>query len=370
MTSGKGFIALHTGAGNCIDVSKYQLVIKDTCVRAIDSLRNGRDALSVVTQAISNLENNAATNAGYGSNLTFDGLIEMDASIMDGSTLNFGACTNVSDVKNPIELAKKICEFQNNPNDQGRLPPMILSGKGASDFARLNGLTMTDPEKMISSKASFFYKHYKNKILKKKDEQIDNIPLTNAIIEIPNLVMEERLDTVGAICIDSQGNAAAGCSSGGVILKATGRVGQAASFGAGCWAEATDNKVVATCTTGNGEYLMKTLLAKEICCSLDKADIPATAMYKTFKDNFLDSKYLPRNEELYGGALSLTYEPDVGSGEVIWSHTTQSFCLGFMSTNQKVPKVSCFYGLELCDLTVSDVIKIFFVGIVQCSGDV
>lgn len=343
MSSGKGFIALHTGAGNCLDVSKYQLIIKDTCVRAVDSLKNGQDALSVVTQAISNLENNAATNAGYGSNLTYDGLIEMDASIMDGSTLNFGACTNVNDVKNPIALAKKICEFQNQPNEHGRLPPMILSGKGASDFARSNGLTMTEPEKLISSKASFFYKHYKNKILKKAKES-EEIPLSNAIIEIPNF---ERLDTVGAICIDSHGNSAAGCSSGGVILKATGRVGQAATFGAGCWAEITDtNKVVATCTTGNGEYLMKTLLAKEICNSLEKDDIPATAMYKTFKDKFLESKYLPRNEDLYGGALSLTYEPEIGCGEVIWSHTTQSFCLGFMTTNQKVPKVNfilCFY---------------------------
>lgn len=205
-----------------------------------------------------------------------------------------------------------------------RIPPMVLAGDGASKYAKELNIPMVDEEQLISAKSRKIYQHYRGKLKRYEDEY--NVKIM-------------PLDTVGAICVDAEGNCAAGCSSGGLILKIAGRIGQAATYGSGCWAVKTSEKAAATCTTGNGEYLMKTLLAKEIVGGLMRDDCPVTALNKTFKDDFLESPFLNNLNELYGGALSLVYDPDSGNGEVLWSHSTSSMCLAHMTTTQKVPKV-------------------------------
>lgn len=320
------------GAGNVVDESKYQRVIKEACLAATDILKNGGTAMDACEAAIMKLENCGNTNAGYGSNLCWDGYIQCDASIMNGANLQFGACTNVQTVKNPIQLARMICEGQERLLAMDRIPPMVISGPGAEHFAKESGCTMTDPTSMISPKAKFTYNHYKSKVG-------DAVKATSRKEDLEGVKKSEALDTVGAVCVDSTGNSAAGCSSGGLILKVPGRVGQAATYGAGCWAIDTDDLCVATCTTGNGEYLMKTFLAKEICTDLFTSDCAATSLVKTFKSKFLESPYLPPDQCLYGGALSLIYYPKNNTGEVLWSHTTKAFCVGYMSTQQKTPKV-------------------------------
>ncbi|XP_030372630.1 threonine aspartase 1 [Scaptodrosophila lebanonensis] len=336
-----GFVAVHTGAGNCIDEAKYQRVIKESCIRATEILRNGGNALDACEAAIIRLENCGNTNAGFGSNLCLDGTVSCDASIMSGATLNFGACTNVSRVQNPIALARCICEGQSQTQPLERIPPMVLAGSGAERYAEEVGCTMIDPAVMISSKAKFHYNHYKAKY----DLAIDNSrnkadDATAADVPDPGNEVElaTALDTVGAVCVDGAGNTAAGCSSGGILLKMPGRVGQAATYGAGCWATDTDELSVATCTTGNGEYLMKTLLAREICNDAFSSDCAVTSLHNTFQQKFLDSPLLPQQHEHYAGALTLLYYPKSSAGEVMWSHTTQSFCVGYMATTQKVPK--------------------------------
>ncbi|XP_055843090.1 threonine aspartase 1 [Episyrphus balteatus] len=318
-----GFVAVHTGAGNSIDETKYQRVIKEACIRANAILKNGGSSLDACEAAIIRLENCGSTNAGFGSNLTWDGKVQCEASIMDGSNLQFGACTNVSTVKNPIQLARIICDRQSKMLSMDRIPPMVLAGEGAAEYASEVGCSMIEADKMISSKAKICYNHYKTKV--SDCENRYNIKINS-------------LDTVGAICVDADGNCAAGCSSGGLILKVSGRVGQAATYGAGCWATSTADMSVATCTTGNGEYLMKTLLAKEICTDLMSSECGVTSLHKVFKQKFIESPFLPADQDLYGGALSLVFHPRSNCGEVIWSHTTKSFCLGFMSTEYKVPK--------------------------------
>lgn len=242
---------------------------------------------------------------------------------MDSITTNFGACTCVSDVKNPISLARKLCDKQSNLLQFGRIPPILLAGDGASSFAKETGLEMVTMDQLISKKASTTFNYYRSKI--EEYEQSNDISLS-------------PLDTVGAIAIDNDGNIASGCSSGGIVLKLSGRVGQAACYGAGCWSQKTENQSTGTCTTGNGEYLMKTLLAREICVDLYNCDCPTTKVTQVFNDKFLKSPLLPRTQEYYGGCLVIDYDSESNRGELLWAHTTKMLCLGYKSSKMKNPK--------------------------------
>lgn len=167
-------------------------------------------------------------------------LVECEAGIMDSETTNFGSCSCVSDVRNPISLARKISDKQSTVCQFGRIPPMMLAGEGASAFARESGLQMVQMDQLISKKAAKIYNHYRSKI---------------AEFELSNSMSLSPLDTVGACAIDDDGNVASGCSSGGIVLKLSGRIGQAACYGAGCWSQKINNQSTCVCTTGNGEYV-------------------------------------------------------------------------------------------------------------------
>uniref|UniRef100_U5EQR2 Putative taspase 1 n=1 Tax=Corethrella appendiculata TaxID=1370023 RepID=U5EQR2_9DIPT len=320
-----GFVAVHTGAGNCINEILYKQVCLDACNQSANVLRNGGSAIEACEQAIITLENSSVTNAGLGSNLTWNRQIECDACIMDGTSLQFGACTSVCDVKNPISLARSLCKRQSTLLKFGRIPPMILAGSGASSYAKEIGLEMCETESLISAKAAKSYDHYMKNI--SKYEEINQTKLS-------------RLDTVGAIVCDDEGNIVAGCSSGGLMLKLSGRVGQAACYGAGCWAynDKTTKISAGSCTTGNGEYLMKTLLAKELVDDLIRCQCPVTSQHKIYKTKLFESPFLSQQTEIHAGSLSILFNTDSGDGDLLWAHTTMSMCLGFMSTKQKKPK--------------------------------
>lgn len=121
----------------------------------------GGSALDACEKAIAILEDSPNTNAGYGSNLTWDGKVECEAGIMESSTTNFGACSCISDVKNPISLARKICDKQSSLLQFGRIPPMILAGDGASYFARETGLKIVSTDQLISKKSESMFNYYK-----------------------------------------------------------------------------------------------------------------------------------------------------------------------------------------------------------------
>lgn len=244
---------------------------------------------------------------------------------MDATTTNFGACTCVSDVKNPISLARKICDKQSSLFQFGRIPPMILSGLGASSWAKetLPAHQIVPMEQLISKKALKTYDYYRNKIEE---------------YELSNSVQVSPLDTVGAIAIDNQGNVASGCSSGGIVLKLSGRIGQAACYGAGCWSQKSNNQSTSVCTTGNGEYLIKTLLAREIAVNLYNCDCPTTKLSQVFNEKFLKSPLLPAAQDYYGGALVIDYNSETNRGDLLWAHTTKMLCLGYKNSRQKSGK--------------------------------
>ncbi|XP_041979746.1 threonine aspartase 1 [Aricia agestis] len=327
-----GFIAVHCGAGYHSESLKkdYQKTCFVACRKAAEILSQGGNAVDAVEKAIIELENSPLTNAGYGSNLSWNGLVECDASIMNGQTLHFGACGAVSNVWNPISLAKQLCMKQCESLSLGRIPPCILTGRGARSWAERMGLQIVDDSKMVSAKAFRNYKHSKRKLKR---------------YSLQNDLKFSPLDTVGAICVDSNGIVASGASSGGVSLKHEGRVGQAASFGSGVWAVMSRDGAkpsVAACTSGCGEHLIRTQLAKNTAESLLETS-PVLGLDKCLQDNFLKSPFLWDVSERLGGTLGLVFNSDVGDGELLWGHTTKTMCIGYMSTETAKPKCVISY---------------------------
>ncbi|KAF4528817.1 hypothetical protein B566_EDAN016731 [Ephemera danica] len=240
--------------------------------------------IDAATEAVVILEDSPLSNAALGSSLTWDGNVECDAGVMEGTNKHWGAVGAVSGVKNPCRLAREICVQQSRVDGLGRIQPWyrqklhLLVGPGAVSWAIKNSVPTLDPESLVHALAKNKFETYKRRIL--------------TLQEYNSKKAMEQLDTVGAVCIDGLGRTAAVCSSGGIALKESGRVGQAAMFGAGCWAEnCTEDKLaVAACTTGCGEHLMRCSLAQRIATAIREqppGNISASVFNTVIQSHFL-----------------------------------------------------------------------------------
>jgi taspase (threonine aspartase 1) len=175
-------------------------------------------------------------------------------------------------------------------------------------------------------------------------------PDPNLMKQLLNEKLErKRKDTVGAVAISAEGMTAAAVSSGGVLLKVNGRVGQAAHFGSGCWAE--DN--VAVTTSGVGEYLVKTFLAQRVSDDLISAssveDTNLTDSLKTsLKKRFSESPYLGNIEkkDRIAGILGSFVHPEAGVVELFCSHSSPSMVFGFQTEQMKSPETILSRSLD------------------------
>ncbi|MDZ4859276.1 MAG: isoaspartyl peptidase/L-asparaginase family protein [Candidatus Hydrogenedentes bacterium] len=191
-------------------------------------IRNGT-ALDAVENAVRILEDDPVFDAGTGSYANTDGEVEMDAIIADGATGKFGAVAAIRNVRNPVSVARKIME---------ETPHCLLAGNGATRFAHANGFEFTPTQILLGDAAS---------------------PLG---------------DTVGAVALDERGHIAVATSTGGTRGKMPGRVGDSPLFGCGAYA----NINCGVSTTGVGEYIMRTLLAKTVGDGIDRGLTPALAI--------------------------------------------------------------------------------------------
>lgn len=229
-------IAIHGGAGAITDVSLYKESLQKIITEISILAESGTLALDLVTEAVSLLEDDPIFNAGKGSVLNAEGNVECDASIMDGRNLDAGAVAGVTGIKNPVCLARKVMEDS---------PHVMLIGKGAEVFAQTQGFDLLAKEYFIT---------------KARVAQLEKAKKSAKII-LDHSDVEKKLGTVGAVAIDCLGNIAAATSTGGVVNKRFGRVGDTAIIGAGIYAE---NDLCAVSATGYGEQFIRTSLGKHI----------------------------------------------------------------------------------------------------------
>ncbi|NXA85883.1 TASP1 aspartase, partial [Melanocharis versteri] len=339
-----GFVLVHAGAGYHSEskAKEYKHVCKRACQKAIEKLQAGALATDAVTAALIELEDSPFTNAGLGSNLNLLGEIECDASIMDGKSLNFGAVGALSGIKNPVSVANRLlCEGQKGKLSAGRIPPCFLVGEGAYRWAVDHGIPACPPGIMATRFSLAAFKRNKRKLELAEKVETDLIQLKKRRQSNEKENDSGTLDTVGAVVVDQEGNVAAAVSSGGLALKHPGRVGQAALYGCGCWAENTGaHNPYSTAVSTSGIYYFYKYLMKLLSFSVIKD--AHQALLETMQNKFIGSPFLANEDGVLGGVIVLrscrcSAEPESSQEkptllvEFLWSHTTESMCVGYMS---------------------------------------
>ena len=223
-------IVIHGGAGWFSNMSPDEIKdlkkgLKMAADKGFDILENGGSSVDAVEAAIIILEDNPLFNAGRGSVYTSEERQEMDASIMTGKDNEAGAVSSVTNVKNPISLARHVME---------ETPHVMFTSSGAEKLARDNNIEQVEQ--------SYFANPDRLKSLRK--------------------AQENKKGTVGVVAIDKNRVITAGTSTGGMTNKAPGRVGDSPIIGAGTWVE---NNSCGVSATGHGEYFIRFSVAKEIC---------------------------------------------------------------------------------------------------------
>ena len=234
-------IAIHGGAGTMSRdrmTQEQQAEYEAALATALDAgsavLAGGGSALDAVEAAIVILEDDPRFNAGRGAVFTYEGVNELDSSIMDGSDRSAGAVTGVTTVKNPIRLARAVME---------KSPHVFLSREGAEQFAREQELEQAGPEWYATPE---------------RRRQLEELKARN----LSWFDVDLKYGTVGAVALDRNGHLAAGTSTGGLTGKRWGRIGDSPVIGAGNYA---DDRSCAVSATGAGEYFIRANVAAQIC---------------------------------------------------------------------------------------------------------
>lgn len=228
-------IVVHGGAGamrglqNSPETAAKYYAALDSALNIGDVvLAAGGEGPEAVMAVISYFEGNPLFNAGIGATVSAAGNFELDASIMEGKDLSAGAVAGVQHIKHPIQAAYRVKEHS---------PHVMLSGSGADDFAREQGLEMVEDNTYFATPRTMEW------VEKFKKESKKN-------------------GTVGCVVLDRNGNLTAGTSTGGMLQKKWGRIGDSPVIGAGTYA---DNRSCAVSCTGHGEYFIRHAVAHTVC---------------------------------------------------------------------------------------------------------
>ena len=255
----KPVIIVHGGAGDWPSEQHEQGLngVRKAADRGFRILSSGGSAVDAVEVAVVSLEDDPVFNAGKGSTLKLRGEIETDAAIMDGRKLLGAGVALLRDIKNPIKAARLVFEKTDH---------VLIAGPAAKELAIANGLNKAN------LRVSGRVKAWNEGLRKLKSKRVSYLSRTSP--EMIQHFLAKSSDTVGALCLDINGNLAAACSTGGVSLKLPGRIGDSAILGAGLYA---DNRTGAATATGIGEQAMRLVISKSACDLMKRENAPSAA---------------------------------------------------------------------------------------------
>jgi len=298
---------VHGGAGALDNVKDEK-----TAVRYLEAIRGilehgrevmelGGSALQAVETCASLLEDDPVFNAGCGSVLNENGKVEMDAAIMDGRDLSAGAVAAVNNIANPVQLARLVMTESEH---------VMLISEGAMNFAEHCGVCLA-PEKYFYTPdrvAQLEDAKKKNKIMLDHDDTEEDSE-------------DQKYGTIGAIARDADGNLAAATSTGGIVNKRLGRIGDSPLIGAGVYA---DNETCAVSATGYGEDFMRTVISKTVADFIYMKGMNAEQATKAAIE------YLTRKVKGRGGVIVIDKDGYCSSG-----FTTKKMIHGWIEHGRK-----------------------------------
>ena len=286
----KPVIIIHGGAKT---ISEDKIAANQAgCLAAVEAgwavLSEGGSAAAAVETAIRVLESDQTFNAGFGSTLNSEGEVEVDAAMMEGATLSWGAVAAVQGVRHPISAARRIMEEK----------PRLLVARSGERFALEHGLEVCAKEDLIS------------------EEQQQEWEEEAEVLDRPN--------TVGCVALDVNGNLVAGTSTGGTTGQPQGRVGDTALVGCGLYA---DNRLGACSTTGDGESIIPVVLAKTAIDALAGERHPNEAAQHAI-DTLID--------RVTGEAGCILIDR---LGRIGWAYNSDDMAVAYMTTELSEPAV-------------------------------
>jgi L-asparaginase / beta-aspartyl-peptidase len=285
-------IAIHGGAGffkkgdfpEELEM-QYKEKLNEALAIGIKLLKEGRSAEDVVVEVIKCMEDSPLYNAGKGAVFTHHGTNELDASIMRGIDLNAGAVAGVSTIKNPIQAAKEVMINSEH---------VMLAGKGAEEFAKIQELEIVDPKYFHTDKSWN---------------------------RLQDALKSEKHGTVGCAVLDKQGNLAAGTSTGGRTNKKYGRIGDSPVIGAGTYA---NNNTCAISATGHGEFFIRRVACYDISALMEYKEL---SLQEAADIVVLDKL---KNMEGAGGIIGLDK-----FGNAVFSFNTSGMFRGYANSDNE-----------------------------------
>lgn len=244
-------IVIHGGAGTILKKNMtpemeqaYLEKLSEAITIGHNILKNGGSSSEAVEKTIHIMENSPLFNAGKGAVLTADATVALDASFMNGATQNAGAIAGVQHIKNPISAAIAV---------MNQSPHVMLSGKGAEEFAFTQGLDSVPMDYFITES---------------RKKALERVQAKTAFTtpEEKDFLRKSRYGTVGCVALDKNGDIAAGTSTGGMTNKKWGRIGDAPIIGAGTYA---NNNSCGVSATGWGEFFIRSVVAYDIAAQVE-----------------------------------------------------------------------------------------------------
>jgi beta-aspartyl-peptidase (threonine type) len=294
-------LVVHGGAWAIPDdmVEAHLNGVRNAAAAGWRTFERGGSALDAVEEAVVVLEDDETFDAGRGSFLNRDGKVQLDAFIMDGSTLRGGGVGCVERLRNPVRAARKILSDS---------PHVYFVAEGAERFAAEHGIALYRNEDLVIPREVERLRAYQAQASKDGNDLFAPA--------IANDMLSH--DTVGAVALDRDGNIAASTSTGGTLNKAPGRLGDSSLIGCGCYA---DNLSAAASTTGWGEPIMKLVLAKWAADRVESGSLPEWVAKEAIN-------YLEQRLNGHGGIILLDAQGRFGiahnTPRMAWAmHTTQ-----------------------------------------------